>query len=379
MGQKSSAESDLSDRQPPPGTASSRLLKDRRIATKSRVVGDGVRTRVATVTVSTNDRSWLDACLSTLTASVLDDDTELHVILVDNASSDGSADHVQRRFPTVTVLRNDRNEGFAGANNRGIDAALAKGAGHVFLVNPDTRTPADLVQRLVGFMRAWPEYGIVGPLQRAYSEDGWDTELNVWSRTALAAGEDHAFAADGVEHASPAGPRTGRAPETLEHAYVQGSAFFCRADVIRHVGAFDPEYHTYYEETDLCRRARWAGWRVALLLDLGIQHYGEGGTRASLYRRRRMLRNKYYYLFTDPDWRWREIRPLVRRWLAGDLDGRGAAPADTRAGAIGDTAAGLLWLATRWPRMYQRRRQHAVALRDGQGRSRVTLDQRAER
>ncbi len=360
------------DEQSSPLSTSAPLHEDRRLAEKGTAGGSDERTRVAAVTVTTNDGPWLHACLSTLTASVLDDNTELRVILVDNASTDGGADRVERRFPGVTVIRNSRNEGFAGANNRGIDAALVHGADFVFLVNPDTRTPPDLVHRLVTFVRGWPGYGIVGPLQHAYSQDGWDTELNAWSRTALAAGEAHAFAADGVEHPSPAGPRAGRAPETLEHAYVQGSALFCRADVIRDVGAFDVTYHTYYEETDLCRRARWAGWRVALLLDLSIQHHGEGGTRASLYRRRHMLRNKYYFLFTDAEWRWREILPLVRRWLAGDLVGRGAASADTRAGALGDTAAGLLWLAVRWPRTYRRRRQHAMALREGRRRPQVS-------
>ena len=325
--------------------------------------GSDGRILVGAVTVSTNDRSWLDASLSTLTASGLDDDTDLRVIMVDNASTDGSADHVEHRFPTVKVLRNSRNEGFAGANNRGIDAALAQGADYVFIVNPDTRTPPDLVQRLVAFMRAWPSYGIVGPLQYAYSDDGsWDTELNAWSRTALEAGESHVFAADGIDHPSPAGPRTGRAPSTLEHAYVQGSALFCRTDVVREVGAFDVAYHTYYEESDLCRRARWAGWRVALLLDFGLQHYGEGGTHASLYRRRHMLRNKYYFLLTDPEWTWRRIGRLAARWFRHDLAGCGAAPADTRAGAVADTLAGLLWLTTQGPRMYRRRRQYAAAL-----------------
>lgn len=324
------------------------------------------RARIVTITVSTNDRRWLDDCLSTLTISRVDQDTDLDFILVDNASIDGSAQHVASRFPAVTVIRSLRNEGFAGANNRGMRVALARDADYIFLVNPDTRTPPDLVGRLVDFMRAWPEYGVVGPLQYTYTGDGSPSdELNAWSRGALEGGEGHIFSMDEVDHPSPAGPSEGRAPRTLEHAYVQGSALLCRTEVLRQVGLFDPTYHTYYEESDLCRRARWAGWRVALLLDLGIQHYGEGGTGASLYRRRHMLRNKYYFLFTDPTWDWFQTGRLAVRWLARDLTRRGAAPAERRRDAIGDTAVGVMWLATRWLRIAWRRRDHAAMLRAG--------------
>ncbi|MGH3328455.1 MAG: glycosyltransferase family 2 protein [Streptomycetales bacterium] len=314
-----------------------------------------------TITVTTNDGRWLDDCLATLTASRVDERTDLDFIVVDNASTDGSADLVESRFPKVQVIRSPSNDGFSGANNRGMSEALARGADYVFLVNPDTRTPADLVARLVDFMRSWPSYGIVGPLQYAYTADGSPTgELNAWSRTALDSGESHIFVADRVEGPPSAGPLAGRAPQALEHAYVQGSALFCRTAVLRQVGLFDPAYHTYYEESDLCRRARWAGWRVALLLDLGIQHMGEGGTHASLYRRRHMLRNKYYFLFTDPEWGWFPTCRLVTRWLRNDLAGRGAAPSETRAGALGDTAVGALWLVGRSFRMVRRRRAHAA-------------------
>jgi len=319
------------------------------------------RTRVVAITVTTNDGRWLDDCLATLTASRIDERTDLDVILVDNASVDRGADLVESRFPKVQVIRSPSNDGFAGANNRGMREALARGADYVFLVNPDTRTPPDLVARLVDFMRAWPSYGIIGPLQYVYTADGSPTEeLNIWSRNALDAGESHIFAADRLGRPSPAVPPEGRAPRTLEHAYVQGSALFCRTVVLRQVGLFDPAYHTYYEESDLCRRARWVGWRVALLLDLGIQHVGEGGTHASLYRRRHMLRNKYYFLFTDPEWGWYLIGRLVARWFRADLAGRGAAPAETRAGALSDTARGALWLVARSFRMVRRRRAHAA-------------------
>jgi GT2 family glycosyltransferase len=219
---------------------------------------------------------WLPDCFASLLVSRTTADVD--VLFVDNGSYDGSADLVADRFPTVHVLRNPKNLGFAGANNVGIRWAMARGTDFVFLVNPDTRTPPDLIEQLTGFLDSWPEYGVVGPLQYHYGDPG---SPNDWTRMALDAGEAHVFAHTWPGRPSPAGPADGRALGTLEHAYVQGSAFFCRTEVLRRVGLFDPVYHTYYEETDLCRRVRWAGGRVALLLDASIEHYGGGGGRAS--------------------------------------------------------------------------------------------------
>src|SRR5690242_15865635 len=101
--------------------------------------------RVTTITVGTNERAWLENCLTSLLASDTDG-IDLTVMYVDNASPDGSADYVEAEFPAVEVIRNPRNYGFARANNVGMSQALAAGADYVFLVNPDTRTPSGLTR-----------------------------------------------------------------------------------------------------------------------------------------------------------------------------------------------------------------------------------------
>lgn len=325
------------------------------------------RPRVVTITVSVSERAWLAECFATVTASRAAD-ADIEFVLVDNASSDGSAAYVARDHPEVTVLTTTRNEGFAGSNNIGFRYALARGADFVFLLNPDTRTPPDLIGKLVVFLEAWPEYGIVGPLQYRYTEDGSESwQLNDWSSAALTAGESHIFDRDTPGLPSTAGPKSGRARATLEHSYVQGAALMCRADVLHHIGLFDETYHSYYEESDLCRRARWGGWRAALCTDRGIQHFGGGNTGNSRYRRRKMLRNKYYFLITDPGWRAVDIARLTLRWLGRDLTRRGAAPAESISAAVCDTLVGALWLLRQVPRMARVRRQHRVLMRYGAG------------
>ncbi len=312
--------------------------------------------RVATITVGTNELRWLDRCFSSLTAS---DTTgfELDVHFIDNASADGSVEHIADRHPSVRITKNDENLGFTGANNVGVQLALADGADYVFLVNPDTWTPPGLIRDLVEFATKWPDYGVIGPMQYRYADEYDDlTDFNRWSHVALWLGEQHAFAGDGIAHQSPAGPVEGRAPRTLEHAYVQGSAFFVRASVFDQVGLFDPTFHTYYEEVDFCRRARWAGWRVALLLDLGIQHYGGGGaTKTSDYTRITMRRNRYYYLLTDPEWGPFKTARLMSRWLREDLRGRGVGGTTTPAAGSRETAEAMWWLARRWSVIRSRR------------------------
>jgi len=272
-----------------------------------------VKPRVAAVIVGTNDRQWLEECLSTLHASSLGS----FIVYVDNGSSDGSAEYVERCFPEITVIRNGRDLGYGEANNVGIRSAIELAVDYVFLLNPDTRTPPDLLGSLVRFLDDNPSYGVIGPLQRVYGDTSDPPALNQWSKHALENGERHAFH-HWINLPSEAGPQVGRAPNTLEHAYVQGAALMIRASLLARIGLFDPTYHTYYDEVDLCRRVRWIGFRVALICNLLVEHKGGGGG-ASYYRDYQMRRNKYYYLFVDPTIPFRSQVTLAGKWLFFEL------------------------------------------------------------
>jgi len=128
--------------------------------------------------------------------------------------------------------------------------------------------------------------------------------------------------------------------------------------MLRGVGLFDDVFHTYYEEVDLCRRARLAGWRVALLTDAVIGHHGEGGTAGSAYRRRHMMRNKYYYLAADIDIPRPVQARIALRWLARDLCGRGTGGESPILTGIAETMGALAWLARHCRTIGRRRRLH---------------------
>lgn len=319
---------------------------------------------VAAVMVGANNLTWIGPALtSLLISSGQGDGFDLVSCYVDNGSKDGSAEFVRSTFPTVQMIENGANLGFAAANNQAAQLALDDGVDYLFLVNPDTWTPPDLLLRMTRFMQRWPSYGIIGPLQWAYNHPG-DTDgqpsPNAWTIEALRAGERHVLHLSAPQLPPPPDPGTPRAPHTVEHAYVQGAALFARADMLRRIDIFDETYHTFYEETDLCRRARIAGWRVALLTDLGIYHKGAGGG-ASAYRRLQMMRNKYYFLLTDIDLPVSDMIKIAAGWLRRDLAGDGVGGPSSRPRAWLELARSTCWLASQLLAVSaQRRRQRGL-------------------
>jgi GT2 family glycosyltransferase len=275
---------------------------------------------VAVIIVGTNERKWLERAFSTIFSSSFSG--KLEVIYVDNASKDGSVAFVRESFPAVHCMINRRNLGFSGANNRGIARAFRLQADYLFLINPDTATPRKLVETCVTFMETHPDFGAIGPLQAVYGQEleHSSPQLNAWSEEALTNGERHALYRDfsGAEIVEVPARNFPKVSGVLEHAYVQGAALFLRSETLGKTGCFDETYHTFYEEVDLCRRIRWAGFRVGLLMDCFIQHQGGGSTGESLYRRKLMLRNKYYFVMTDPTMSLKAITALLKRWAAHD-------------------------------------------------------------
>jgi GT2 family glycosyltransferase len=324
---------------------------------------------VAAIVVGTNERAWLPECLTTLCAACSDPSVRLRVYYVDNASADGSLEYVRQHYADVITIRNTTNIGFAAASNVGIRAALEAGADHVFLVNPDTSTPPDLITELARFMLDHPGYAIVGPMQWVFNPgEPVQPELNEWSKAAVADGEQHVLVRDLPSLRPHREPDVPRASGTLEFAYVQGAALYARSAALCQVGMFDETYHTFYEEVDLCRRARLAGWRVAIVTGLGIGHHGGGGTAGSVYRRRQMMRNKYYFLATDVEIPPAACARIALRWLGRDIRGRGIGGRSRWPVAVAETAAAAWWLLGRARAIAGRRDRDRALLAAGSER-----------
>lgn len=248
--------------------------------------------------VSWNVRPYLEKCLIALPSAL--SGLKYEIIVVDNASSDGSA-VLAERFPFVRWVQNDANVGFARANNQAIQ--LSQGRFLCFL-NPDTEPQPGSLRLLARYLEAHPDVGVVGPQLRypdgtvqpsryrfpsvtvALAESTpleWHWPQNPWAR--------HYRCAD-------------RSPdEEQEVDWLNGACLLVRREVIEQVGGFDEGYFLYSEELDLCRRARDAGWRVVYVPQAVVIHH-EGRSSEQVIAARHVHFNRsrvrYFRKFHGP-------------------------------------------------------------------------------
>jgi GT2 family glycosyltransferase len=242
-----------------------------------------VTSKVAVVILSWNGLADTLECLESLWRS---DYPELSVIVVDNGSSDGSALAIRRHFPTVRLIEVGRNLGFAGGNNVGLAAALESGAHLVFVLNNDTILSPDCVSELVRALDADPAVGIVGPLmQRTIRPDLVDMggDFDFWF------GEVHLHRYV-----------VGKTPEgLLPIDYVWGCGLMVRAQVLHAVGQFDPKYGAYFEDADLCMRARACSYRTAVSTRARMVHkVGRSGEKRFAWQTYMRLRNHVLFFLS---------------------------------------------------------------------------------
>ena len=223
---------------------------------------------LTTVIVSYNTRALLDPCLEAL-ARACEPVGACATILVDNASRDGSAEHVEASHPQVRLIRSGANLGFGRANNLALPLFESP---YMLLLNTDAFVRDDSIAEAMRYMAATPDCGLVGV--RLTGRDGdvqpscryFPTPLNVFlGRTGLARWFPGVRMIDGPDLA-PA--------DTRECDWVPGCFLLIRKEVIDEVGLFDPRYFLYYEEVDLCLAARRAGWKTVYLPTTTVVHIG---------------------------------------------------------------------------------------------------------
>ena len=269
------------------------------------------RPTLSAIIVSWNVRDLLRRALISCRAS-WGDRPGLELIVVDNASTDGTRTMLREHFPRVTLVANKQNRGFTGGNNDGL--AQASGA-YLLLLNPDTEVPDDALPRLVRYLERHPDVGMVGPqllnpdgsiqssrrrfptLPVLFCESTWLQGL--LPRRVLA----RYYAKDRLaERAHPVD-------------WITGAAMLTRRAVVDEVGGLDEAFFMYSEELDWCRRIRAAGWKIHYVPDTQIVHHEGKSSEQVMPARHIYYQSSKVHYARKYHGAW--LAELLRFWLLG--------------------------------------------------------------
>ena len=195
------------------------------------------------------------------------------IFVIDNASPDGSEARLRAELPGEVIAQRGRNLGYGDGNNFGIEMALSAGVDFVWVVSPDVRVAPDCLRHMVTLMERCPEIGICGPVVHAGERTvlRWSLAetlgFQIWAHTV----RDSALVSQ---------------PNHVETGFVEGGALLIRSDIVRRIGGFRTDFFLYYEECELCLRAKDAGWRMAICTRAHVSTRWNDGSR----------NRRYYYM-----------------------------------------------------------------------------------
>lgn len=273
-------------------------------------------TDLSVIVISYNTKALTLACLKSVLSHTKDIDYEL--IVVDNASSDGSSEAIAKLFGTTKVktslLTNKTNTGFGGGNNQ----ALAKAEGrYILLLNSDTLVHDNVLGELVTWMDSHAKVGIVSC--KLLNKDGSTQECGGYFPTlprvfdwmigrfipgfSLLVKQYHPMRV-------MLGKDGGFFAKRHQQDWVKGAFFMLRKVVYDQIGGFDPDYFMYVEEVDVCYRAKQKGWVVFYEPKWAITHLGGGSIQPGDQLIREFAGVKTFYGKHMPAW-----QLPVARWI----------------------------------------------------------------
>lgn len=258
--------------------------------------------------VNTKEKKEITHSLQTMFADSKDANLKIAVVIVDNASGDGIEDLAQQ-FSNLSVITQEKNEGFGKSHNKAFASVLAK---YYFILNPDTEFPSNqgFLRHLYDFMESHPKVGMAGP--RIVYPDGslqyscwrFPTFLQpIFSRTKWGQKgkgkiiADHYLMKD-FDHKS-----------TIPVDCIMGSAMFVRKEALDEVGGFDDYFWMYFEDMDWCKRMWEHGWVVYYVHSVYFTHvHGRASAKVPGIVRA-MIKNRYarvhFWSWLKYFWKWR--------------------------------------------------------------------------
>jgi len=289
---------------------------------------------LSVVTVSYNTRELVRGCLASV-FSTLGSTLRFEVIVVDNASSDGSVAMIRGSFPEVHVLANSENVGFAAGSNQGIRESTGR---YVILLNPDTMATDGALAGMVRLMEERTEVGAVGP-SLLFPDGSFQHSAFTFPTLPMIFMDffplNHRLLNSRLNGRYPRAWYAKGEPFAIDHPL--GAALMVRSSVLDEVGLLDEGFFMYCEEIDWCMRIKRAGWTILCCPEAKIVHHvgqSTGQFREDMYVELHRSRYRLYEKHYGTSFR-RIARCLVRlgiaykalqvRWahLRGNLDAEG--------------------------------------------------------
>lgn len=277
--------------------------------------------------VIVNWNGWKDTidCLDSLAALTLRDNEKVHIVVVDNASADGSVNKLEQYILSsklnVKLVREAQNLGFTGGNNAGIEILLKTGADYILLLNNDTVVSPSFLSRLMASSRK-THATVVGP--KIYFSAGFEfhkkytaTELGkvIWYAGGIIDWDNMYCSHRGVDEVDH-----GQYDKAEETPFVTGCCMLVKRKVFETVGLLDNNYFAYLEDVDFCMRAKRAGFilqyePLAVIWHKNAQSSGKPGSDVHLYyqTRNRLMFGMNYAPFSTKAALLRESVRLLKR------------------------------------------------------------------
>ena len=210
------------------------------------------------------------------------DYSNFRTLVLDNGSTDGSVEYLKMNFPWAKLIENHKNLGFAQGNNVGIKYALEKGADYILILNNDTVVSSSFLKDLLEVFPKDRTIGIAGPKILYYHKKD-----RIW----FAGGRIYLW----LGNTWHIGNRYKDSPsfqKIIGEGYQTGCALFIKRETVNKIGLFDPGYTAYFEDADLCLRAKKKGYRVVCVQYTKIWHKVSATTGGGLTPQKTYLKAK---------------------------------------------------------------------------------------
>jgi GT2 family glycosyltransferase len=248
--------------------------------------------KLSIIIVTWNSEEFIGGCLESILRTA--DESQLEIMVVDNFSSDKTVGVVRQFLPRVRLIENNKNLGYAQANNQGIEKSTGK---YVLLLNPDTQVQADALGSMLRFMEANPKIGALGPqllnpdgsIQPSCREfPGFSTLIWEFSGASRIFPKSNIFGRWRMGYFA--------FDQRREVDQPMGSCLMLRSEILKQVGLFDVTFSMFFNDVDLCYRIKNAGWKILFFPEARVVHH-RGSSTIKAKRRMIWLSHIAFYKF----------------------------------------------------------------------------------